>query len=296
MASKPVPRRRRAVSDPALKTYLDAKKHESVLIGDVDRHIQLLPSDRDHSLLHPSEMARAGWCPRASWHQLLGHEATPDPLVLRRAVLFDEGHAIHDKWQKWLRDMGVLWGRWVCLVCEGQILCWSNELPSRCPARNDHGRHVWEYREVPVQDPSLRIGGHADGVVTAQDETLLLEIKSVGPGTMRELNLMSEDDEDELSSTRFSKISYPLADHFRQVQIYLRLMVHHAPAVGPVDRAVIVYEHKADQQIREFVVTYSPKWTDHIFDEAQSIVWAIDHDREIVCPYKQCKSCQRYEA
>lgn len=285
------------IRDPAMKTYLDAKKHESVLLGDVDRHIQLLPSDRDHSYLHPSEMARSGWCPRASWHQLLGHEAKADPLVLRRAVLFDEGHAIHNKWQSWLRDMGVLWGRWVCRVCQQEVFCWSYELPGPCRSRNDKGRHLWDYREVPVGDLSLRIGGHADGIVSVRDESLLLEVKSVGPGTLRELSLMVEDDEDELSSSRFSKINHPAKDHFMQVQIYLRLFDNRprVPGVGRVERAVIVYEHKADQQIREFVVTYDPKWTDYQFDTAADIVWAIDHGREVVCPHKQCKSCARYE-
>ena len=286
----------RVIPHPAMKTYLDAKKHESVLIGDVDRHIQLLPGDRDHSYLHPSEMARTGWCPRAAWYQLLGHEPPSDPLVLRRAVLFDEGHAIHTKWQKWLRDMGVLWGKWVCDVCGLYLWEWSSSLPMVCPMRKDNGRHIWQYKEVPLEEPSLRIGGHADGVVTTgDDEVLLLEIKSVGPGTMRELNIMAEDDEDDLSSTRFSKINHPAADHFRQVQIYLRMMPMYAPQLGSVERAVIVYEHKADQQIREFVVTYSPKWTDYLFDTAADIVWAVDHGREILCPHKQCKSCTRYE-
>lgn len=289
--------RTKVISHPAMKMYLDAKKHDSILLGDVDRHIQMLPSDRDTTVLHPSEMARTDWCPRASWHRLAGHSLTgaTDPLVLRRALFFDEGKAIHTKWQQWLRDMGILWGRWVCAICKLEKYLWSSSLPTVCLMRTDGDRHIWEYKEVPLSDLGLRIAGHADGVVAVNDETYLLEIKSVGPGTLRALSLMLDDDEDEISSTRFSKISHPAAEHFRQVQIYLRLLTGYAGDLASVTEAVIIYEHKADQQVREFVVTYDPKWTDHIFDEAQAIVWALDHDHEVACPHKQCKSCVQYE-
>jgi hypothetical protein len=40
--------------------------------------------------------------------------------------IFAEGHAIHGKYQDWLWEMGVLWGRWLCLSCHNK---WDDTSP-----------------------------------------------------------------------------------------------------------------------------------------------------------------------
>jgi hypothetical protein len=289
----------RVITDSRMRAYRDAKKHESILLGDVDRYIQLLPNDRAKNVIHPSEMAQYDWCPRATWHRLVGHEEKSSALTLRSNLIFSEGHSIHGKWQDWLKDMGILWGRWHCGLCNLTTLAWSNELVGMCPQFVDKKPHVWGYSEVPLRDTARRIAGHADGIVNPSgSESLLLEVKSVGPGTLRVLDVLSDEEADELSSDKFSRITRPAPSHFRQVQIYLRLLANEpvpVAALDPVTRAVIIYEHKADQQVREFVVTYDPKWTDDLFETAEDIVWAIGKGREVACPNGSCKRCKAYE-
>jgi hypothetical protein len=159
-----------------------------------------------------------------------------------------------------------------------------------------NGKHNWRYREVPLELDSHRIGGHADGIINpTSDESLLLEIKSIGPGTLRALDLLAEHEADDISSDRFSKITRPAAAHFRQTQIYMRLSENWKTLVGPIDRACIVYEHKADQQVREFIITRNDRWTDPLFDTAMDIVWALDKGRDVKCPYSGCARCKAFE-
>ena len=286
------------VTSTRLKTYLDAKKNDSVLIGAVDQWLQLQTDDRDATVIHPSEMSQKDWCPRATYLRLIGRTARPVPVTLKSNLIFGEGHDIHTKWQTWLAGMGILWGRWKCQVCGEVRYCWADEIGGYCPSikiamlGDPPNYHIWEYKEVPLDLSTHRIEGHADGIVNpTSDESLLLEIKSIGPGTMRSLDLLAEDEPDFMSSDKFSKISRPMNSHFLQTQIYLRLSEKWKAEVGPVTRACIIYEHKADQQFREFIVTRNDKWTDPVFETAMDIVWAIDNGRTILCPFSGCAKC-----
>lgn len=291
------------VTSPRMKAYLDAKKHDTVLLGAVDRHLQMLPNDRDATVIHPSEMSKKGWCPRATWHRLMGHPVIKEkaPIPLRLSMIFDTGTESGKKWQQWTRDMGILWGRWVCLVCYENCFAWSDELPvTKCPGRVPvPGRftsdmHLWEYKEVPLS--SGRIGGHADGIVNPTgDESLVMENKTIGPGTLRLLGVLGEDEHDEAASDKFGRITTILPDHFRQTQIYIRLAKQYESEVGVIQRGIVVYENKADQQVREFVVEYDPRWTDHLWDMAYDIEWQISKGREVRCPHGGCAQCREYE-
>ena len=229
---------------------------------------------------------------------MMGHTVYADvaPNRLRSELIFSEGHAIHERWQTWLREMGVLWGGWQCIHCDELVQDWSDNLVNtECP--NGVTKHQWKYREVPL---SLgRISGHADGIVNPTSmESFILEAKSIGPGTLRKLDVLMDDEADFSGSDKFSKITRPLGDHFRQLQIYLRLLRSTPVGDESIDaatRGIMIYEYKADQQVREFVVTYNPHWTDELFDIAEDIEWAVDHDREIKCPYGGCFQCKIYE-
>ena len=283
-----------------MRTYLDTMKHESVLLGPVDRHLQLTLSDeRDGTVIHPSEMASSTWCPRATWCRLTGQVRTRPGVTLRTNLIFATGDDTHEKWQRWTTEMGILWGRWRCAVCEKTVLEWSNALEvSPCQARLGFQPHIWRYLEVPLVDPAANVAGHADGIVNPTgDEPLVMEIKSVGPGTIRKLDLLTEDESDDVSSVKFSKISRPDNTHFRQLQIYLRLADCDdiKDKVGPISRGVFVYEHKADQQVREFVIARNDRWTDPLFETVDDINWAIGQGREVRCPYGGCAECRSYE-
>jgi hypothetical protein len=292
----PILRKRNTkVDNDRLKSYLDATKHESVLLGPVDQYLQLLPNDRDATVIHPSEMSSKDWCHRATWHRISGHPLMKPPpaVALKPSLIFAEGHQIHRKWQGWLRGMGILWGRWKCLACHESVEMFSNDLRQIGCTGMCNGEHLWEYMEVPLEYPSHRMAGHADGVVRVGNEVVLVEFKSVGPGTMRLLGLLDEDENDGVSSERFSKISMPARSHLIQTQIYLRLM--EAARSTPLERAVVIYEHKADQQVREFPIVRNDSFTDPLFDAALDIAWAMDRGREVKCPFGGCSKCKSYE-
>jgi hypothetical protein len=57
---------------------------------------------------------------------------------------------------------------------------------------------------------------------------------------------------------------------------------------------VFIYELKANQEYKEFVVKYNPEYTAEIFDKARDVSWAVENDRAPVCsidPEKGCKRC-----
>ena len=272
-----------------LREYLEADKQQNLLLGPVAKYLQLKDDPRDAMVIHPSEMAKGDWCPRATWKRLTGQPLPmPKPLTFRNHLIFAEGREIHSKWQTWLEEMNALWGRWECLVCGAETEGWVDEI-SRSGCLHG-GSHLWDYREVPLVYPDFRIAGHADGIFNLSDEDLLLEAKSIGPGTIRMLNLLSDEESDDLASTKFGKITAILGDHLRQTQIYLAL-THESPTTPSVERAVVLYEHKADQQAREFVIRRREHYVEPLFETAHDIVWAIDKGREIACPHGGCKYC-----
>lgn len=301
--AKPKPRTRttkkqKTLVDRRIKTYMDAVRNDSTLLGPVDRHLKQVPNDRDHSVFHPSEMVDPEWCWRRTWHLLNGKVPTPDPIPLRLALIFEEGHAIHRKWQRWTREMGILWGEWQCILCEQTVLDYSAELPGSGCVDTASGTHQWKYKEVPLGDRSKRLGGRADGIVNPTGtEPVVMEVKSIGPGTLRKLDVLPEYHVgEELEAAAFSRVTRPLNTHFRQLQIYLRLAQKYTEILGPINRGILVYEQKADQQVREFPILYDPAWTDDIFEAMDDINWAMDKGREVKCPYGGCAKCKEFDA
>ena len=293
-------KRAKRPTNPRLKAHLGAKKHDTLFIGDVSLHLQKKIDDRAAHVIHPSEMAKTNWCPRATWLRIIGRKlkTLPPPHALRSELIFAEGHDIHFKWQQWAKEMGVLWGTWECIHCHVRIKAWSDNLwTTRCGEKYGVMMHEWKYKEVPLRQGL--VAGHSDGIINpSTEESLVLEAKSIGPGTLRKLDLIRDDEPDDVAVTQFAKISRPMKEHFLQTQIYLRL-ANEDPEVqaetGPLRRAVVLYEHKADQRVREFVVTYRSDWTMDLFDTALDIKWAVDNDREIRCPYGGCSQCESYE-
>ena len=103
-----------------LQKYLDTKKVPTRLIGEVERYILKKPrSNRNTTVLHPSEIIKPDWCHRYSYYLLNGGEPKTEKPSLRLQNIFDEGHAIHVKWQNRLAEMGVLYGMWNGLTGSG---------------------------------------------------------------------------------------------------------------------------------------------------------------------------------
>ena len=266
-----------------LKAFLNANKRETRLMGAVERYILARPFDeRDQSYIHPSDIIKPEWCALAQYHAIKGNYVeTRDKTTLRLQSIFDEGHYIHAKWQKYFEEMGVLYGRWAT----DTSVEWGVSLPG-------------EYEEVPLRSDKHMMRGHADGWIKGIGDDCLIEIKSIGTGTLRmemPALLAQYDNDIELA---WKNIRTPLRVHQLQGQIYLHLC-HLMVEEGLLDIApeeiVFIYELKANQEYKEFVVKYNPEFTAEIFDKALDVAWAVNNERPPLCSIDSEKGCKRCE-
>jgi hypothetical protein len=257
----------------------------------------LVPSDRRQDCLHPSEMAKADWCPRASYFRITGNTHKVEMHSFNLENIFAEGNMIHEKWQRWLKDTGDLWGDWYCARCGRKETCRSGFLDKE--NHKEFGgicAHAWEYHEVTLAHPELNIYGHEDGALVSKN--CLVEFKSVGLGTLRHENpgLLSKHyltmgprgiyDLDGV----WKSITRPMMSHVRQVNIYLWL----AQQMGlPFDSCAVVYEYKVNQQVKEFEVKLSEQIMEPILRNAQGVRDGIERGFPPVCPQGEdgCKYC-----
>ena len=270
-----------------LKKFLDAKKTTTRLLGDVERHLMRRPvGDRRMDVLHPSEMIKPDWCHRYQYHLLMGGEAKRDKPNLRLQNIFDEGHYIHAKWQSRFQEMGVLYGKFKCLSCNHITFGLS-------PSCEGCGREdVMEYAEVTLVDDSLRIAGHTDGWIKGIGDDCLIEIKSIGAGTLRfEAPEILADAGGDIAKA-FNNIRRPFRSHLLQGQLYLEL-THRMFGTEAPKEIVFLYENKADQATKEFTVKADYEMVERIFFSAQKLIKAVDAKKMPECNVNPdgCKSC-----
>ena len=270
--------------------FLDAKAKPTRLLGDIERHLLQRPvGDRDYKVLHPSDIIKRDWCKRGSYFLLKGHARIAEKPNLRLQSIFDEGHYIHAKWQNWFQEMGVLHGKFKCGSCNH--MTWGTS-PTEC---EKCGWKTLQYAEVTLIDNELRIAGHTDGWVKGIGDDCLIEIKSIGPGTIRAEapGLMMDADGDFMKA--WGSVRKPFGPHILQGQIYLELMKRMG---NPVDEIVFIYELKADQSYKEFAVKADYELVRHIFDGAKVVVDAVNAGVVPDCsntPGGTCKQCDPYK-
>ena len=280
-----------ATSKNNLAKFFETKKSDLKLTGPLQRHLLARPAgDRRTDVLHPSEIIKRDWCLRASYFLLRGHKKIAEKPPLRLQNIFDEGHYIHAKWQSYFQEMGVLHGKFKCLACEK--VTWGTS-----PANCEHcGHHKLEYAEVTLVDDALRIAGHTDGWVKGLGDDCLIEIKSIGPGTLRSeaQQLLFDADGDFMKA--WKNIRRPFAPHLMQGQVYLELMKRMGHDVNEI---VFIYELKADQDYKEFPpVKADFEMVRHIFDKAERVVAMVNSNTEPQCsntPGGTCKQCEPYK-
>lgn len=275
MAIRRVPQRKPSAD---LKRYLDTKKKETVVLGSIDRMLLTRAPDtsRRTDVLHPSELS-GDWCARASYHLLLGVTPKSSPPGLRLQSIFDTGHAIHARWQQRIGELGVLYGMW---MDEEGLVGW--------------GTGPGDYLEVPLDHDSMMIQGHADGWILDPSGDYLLEVKSIGIGTVRKYDpsLLRPS----LSAT-FKEISRPFSAHIRQAFLYIHCLrdMHHRGLLEmpPPDRVLFLYECKEDQSAREFVVEYDQTHIQAILDRVHDLVMFFKEGVEPTCDLPSgCAHCQ----
>lgn len=213
-----------------------------------------IESTRDTAHLHPSEICKRDWCPRSSWYTIKGYPKQDEKLTFQKLLIFAEGHNIHDKWQTWLSDAGIL-----------------------------------EQSEVSIVNEEYRILGHADGIIKDKKGRAVLEIKSVGAGTIR-----MEDYElfkgAETPEAAWKKVRQPFYSHLRQLNLYMYCLGIHD--------GIFIYEWKATQEVKEFSVKFQPHLIEDILSGCKSVVRGLESGIPPMRPTiaessssKICKSC-----
>lgn len=112
-----------------------------MLIESIDQYLKARPRDvRPKNCFHPSSLHKSA---RELYHHYLNGDSSAqfEPRVLR---IFDNGHAVHERLQHYLRELGIL-----------------------------------KQAEVPVRNDDYEITGHADGIIQVNGTTGVLEIKSM---------------------------------------------------------------------------------------------------------------------
>lgn len=240
---------------------------------------------RDTKYLHPSEICKKNWCPRASWYVIKGGERQKQSYALQRMNVFAEGNSIHSKWQSWIGKAGILEGNWKCVTCQNR---WYGISPTECPSCQSSDV---TYREVPIQNDEHHLIGHADGIINDGNKAVL-EIKSVGLGTVKfeapEL-FMPYSKGDISLDTLWRKIRTPFPAHIRQVSLYMFCL--------GISEAVILYEWKPTQDVREFTLKFQEQQITSILDGCKQVKSALDKDTTVMRPIwatdSECANCKK---
>jgi len=276
-----------------LKKLVDAGKKNTRVVGSVERWLLAQPKDtsRPTDVIHPSAMVKPDWCHRAEYYTLQGAEPAPSKFKasMKQYLVFEEGHRIHDRWQTWFWNMGKIYGKWQCLspLCSKTFYELSPSVCLYC------GSGI-KYREVPVFSPAHSISGHADGWLKGFKDDLLLEIKSVGEGSVRWEDPAGWKAYDQNFKKYWSDMHQPFYSHLMQAQVYMKLLEIMNPEDHPKE-AVFIYESKVDQEIKELIVRKSDFGVTELFDAALMINECIKNQTPPSCNVSQGKSCYKCE-
>jgi hypothetical protein len=253
--------------------------------------------DRDPFVIHPSEMAKADWCHRATYWRITGRPQPEEKFNWVLETIFAAGNDAHEKYQRWMRATGKLYGAWQCLACQ---LWWtgvSGELPEQgCYGFADRPllAHVWAYREVRMRPEGSLIAGRADGGI---DDTLV-ECKTIGVGTLRteaptQLKRYYNTDAKLYDLDKlWRELARPYPSHVRQANIYLWLS---AQLGLPFTQMAFIYEFKPNQQTKEFSITPSAAILDPLLAKAREVERAVAAGVPPDCLVEDCKQCRAYE-
>lgn len=295
-----------------MKALADVKRSKGVLIPEL-RKVALATADDGHpggwDHIHPSEMAKADWCPRATYYRISTGKEHSGSFSFVMENIFDEGHDIEAKWQARMRQTKKLWGSWQCLICEQ----WSEPgwEPSRMAGRClvDHVQHIWTYKEVHLVDTESLIWGQEDGGIwdaelnNEDNPPYMVEIKSIGAGTLRydAPDLLKRHYAETVNGgmmydyeSIWSELNRPLLAHVKQANVYLWL----AKQMGlPFTSVRFLYEFKFNQQVKEFAITLSDDIIEPLLTTAAEVRYALKEKIPPDCAtdISGCKYCQPYE-
>jgi hypothetical protein len=298
---QPTRRRRPQKVKGGLKGFADARKTNVDLLKDIRTHVvaQEAQHGNDHrekSKIHVSELTKDDPCARRLYFKISGEpESDPVPPVFAQLIsIWAAGSAEHVKWQRWLREMGDLWGSWFCMQCEFK---WPDTSPDHCPVCSGT---LLRYDEVELEDAGYPLVGHADGAVPRLNA--LVEIKSFATGSVRveQPALVAQHtykhdgktliDHDGL----WKSIKRPLRSHLLQGLLYLWMCKRKGLVY---DRIIFIYENKTTQATKAFEIRLSDRFLAEplaLLEEvrrAEVAGVAPPRPRNFALDAKPCKDC-----
>ena len=256
----------------ALKGFADAKKSPFDLLREVNQHVvaQGLKTGnegREDHKIHVSELVKDA-CPRMLFYKVTGEERSDpaQPSYHLLESMWASGHQEHAKWQRWLDEMGYLWGNWRCQVCG--VVMEDMERPDACQFC---GEDVLVYDEAHLEVPDKFLVGHADAAVPKHNA--LVEVKSFASGTIRVEDPSRVRDHTYKVEGKtvldneglWNSLKRPLGSHLKQGTMYLWM----CQQMGlPYDRIIFIYENKATQKTKSFEIKMT---TRHIEGALQTL-------------------------
>jgi hypothetical protein len=125
-----------------------------------------------------------------------------------------------------------------------------------------------------LRDDENRIIGHADGEIEDAQGRALIEIKSVGIGTVRfeKPSLFADYNIGKLSiDDVWKNIKTPFAAHIRQGNLYMHCR--------KVDTIVFIYEWKPSQAVKEFEIKFNPDIVAPILEGCKTVMSHLEIGR-----------------
>lgn len=285
------------------KTMLRTYRRPETIVSSVERHLLSRPpwEDREKKVIHPSEVVNDDFCPRSVYLRVTTGRVYSDTNLIRETI-FAAGHQYHHKWQGWIWDVGKLEGLFECLVCSVRTdrKPWWDVSPSECP-ECFAPRRALRFCEVPVRLDRLTLAGRGDGIIYDGGSREWLEIKSVGPGSLRMLHTkLILDHTHEIGGRKvvdwegvWRGLKRPIPDHILQTNLY-GVMANEYYEKFSFEYATILYENKSTGLAKPFRVRLDPGLVEPYLDRVRELHDDIRLGTLPDCPRGGCKECEPY--
>jgi hypothetical protein len=230
-------------------------------------------SDRRHDHFHPSAW---GSCLRKVALEYYNekykfHARSVTDINIRSEMIFDNGHGVHARWQKYLDNANVLRGAWkcpnpACGAIYGDTTPCGIFNPSRTgefKCRCGNMKELDYHEMVVISDKEYNFKGSVDAIVDirgpfGQDK----------PATSNEIFVV---DFKSCKSNIFEEIVHAKFEHVVQVHIYMWLL--------DLNMGVVLYECKDDQRVKEMPVPRDPSMIERIKKESKWLLSVLEANK-----------------
>lgn len=227
-----------------IKTKLDRYLLKRTSTVDIGRPYE---DERKMSVHHPSALSSEP-CDRKLVYDFIQAEKTDGGIEPRIRRLFNVGHDNGYRIQGYFYEMGILLGKWHCVICGYTWLDMENPSPDSCPSCRSK-LNIWynlHYLEVPIYDNKCKISGSADGVLKREWGRQLFELKTIKNKPVRTSKY----------GNYFEDLQGPLDKHRLQANYYLCKSgnIYGRETEDDFKHGLIIYSSKNDQRIKEFTI------------------------------------------